>query len=86
MQEGAASALGHDPPGKEVRVLHDLAVLTPSLVVCAGFLAAVVMFLRRQMGPRRVNEEDGPANIPDDTRNTAHETAAGQSARRGSEH
>lgn len=66
-------------------MLHDLAVLTPSLVVCAGFLIAVVMFLRRQMSPRRVSEEDGPANIPDATRNTSPETAAGQSPRRGSE-
>lgn len=38
-------------------MLQDLAVLTPSLVVCAAFLAGVVVLLRREMAPRRRNRE-----------------------------
>ena len=38
-------------------MLQDLAVLTPSLVVCAAFLAGVVLLLRREMAPRRRNRE-----------------------------
>jgi hypothetical protein len=38
-------------------VVQDLAVLTPSLVVCAAFLAGVVILLRREMAPRRRNRE-----------------------------
>ena len=38
----------------------DLVALTPPLVVGAAFVIGVVMFLRRQMGPRRdpVDERD----------------------------
>jgi hypothetical protein len=43
-------------------MLQDLAVLTPSLVVCAAFLAGVFVLLRREMAPRRRNREgDGSA-------------------------
>lgn len=45
-------------------MLHDLAVLTPSAVVCAAFIAGVIYFLRRQMGPVADREQDaggGPA-------------------------
>jgi hypothetical protein len=46
--------------GKERGVLQDLAVLTPSLVVCAAFLTGVVIMLRREMTPRRrTREGDG---------------------------
>jgi len=38
-------------------MVQDLAVLTPSLVVCAAFLAGVVILLRREMAPRRRNRE-----------------------------
>ena len=38
-------------------MLQDLAVLTPSLVVCAAFLTGVVILLRREMAPRRRNRE-----------------------------
>lgn len=38
-------------------MLQDLAVLTPSLVVCAAFLAGVVVLLRREMAPRQRNRE-----------------------------
>jgi hypothetical protein len=38
-------------------MLQDLAVLTPSLVVCAAFLAGVVVLLRREMAPRRRDRE-----------------------------
>jgi hypothetical protein len=36
---------------------QDLAVLTPSLVVCAAFLAGVFVLLRREMAPRRRDRE-----------------------------
>ncbi len=52
-------------------MLQDLEVLTPSLVVCAAFLIAVVMFLRRQMGAKRPANTEAPADIPDDSRNAA---------------
>ena len=38
---------------------RDLGVLTPSLVVCALCLAAVLALLRREMAPRRRGREDG---------------------------
>jgi hypothetical protein len=37
--------------------MRDLAVLTPSLLVCAAFLIAVVGFLRHEMAPRRRRHE-----------------------------
>ena len=63
-------------------MLQDLEALTPSLVVCAAFLIAIVMFLRRQMSPKRPDGEEGPANIPDDTRNAAPEDAQPSSSER----
>jgi hypothetical protein len=48
--------------GKERRVLQDLGVLAPSLIVCVAFLAGVYALLRREMAPRRRNSEgDGSA-------------------------
>lgn len=38
-------------------MLQDLATLTPSLVVCAAFLAGVIVLLRREMAPRRRGRE-----------------------------
>jgi len=38
-------------------MLQDLAVLTPSLVVCAAFLVGVVVLLRREMAPGHRNRE-----------------------------
>jgi hypothetical protein len=32
---------------------QDLAALTPPLVVCVAFLIGLVIFLRRQIGPKR---------------------------------
>jgi hypothetical protein len=32
---------------------QDLAALTPPLVVCVAFIIGLVIFLRRQLGPRR---------------------------------
>ncbi len=58
-------------------MLQDLEVLTPSLVVCAAFLIAIVMFLRRQMSPKRPDQEEGPADIPDATRNATPGDAPG---------
>lgn len=56
-------------------MLQDLEVLTPSLVVCAAFLIGVVMFLRRQMSAKPPGDDEGPADIPDDSRNAAPEDA-----------
>lgn len=64
-------------------MLRDLEVLTPSLVVCAAFLIGVVMFLRRQMGAKRAADEQGPADIPDDTGNATPEDAGPPSSPRG---
>jgi hypothetical protein len=51
-------------------MLADLAALTPPLIVGVAFLIGVVLFLRRQMGPRRqpVDACD-EADIGDDGRN-----------------
>jgi len=32
---------------------QDLAALTPPLVVCVAFIVGLVIFLRREMGPKR---------------------------------
>jgi hypothetical protein len=37
----------------------DLVALVPSLTVAAAFLAVVVVFLRRQLGPARPQHTDG---------------------------
>jgi hypothetical protein len=63
-------------------MLQDLEVLTPSLVVCAAFLIGIVMFLRRQMSARRPGDEEGPADIPDDSRNAVPEDAPSPSSSR----
>jgi hypothetical protein len=39
--------------------MQDLAVLTPSLIVCLAFLAGVFALLRHEMAPRRRDREDG---------------------------
>ena len=38
---------------------QDLAALTPPLVVCVAFIIGLVIFLRREMGPRRDGARDG---------------------------
>jgi hypothetical protein len=45
-------------------MLQDLAVLTPSAVVCAAFLTAVVILLRREMAPKQRNRE-GDGSLED---------------------
>lgn len=41
-------------------MFKDLAALTPPAVVCAAFLAGLVLLLRREMAPkRRVREDAG---------------------------
>jgi hypothetical protein len=42
-------------------MLTDLAVLAPSLIVCAVFLWGVFALLRHEMAPKRRNREDGPS-------------------------
>lgn len=48
----------------------DLVALIPPLVAAAAFLAGVVLFLRRQMGPGHAvtDDESGP-DIPDERLN-----------------
>ena len=41
--------------------MQDLAVLTPSLLVCAVFIWGVVALLRHEMAPKRRNREDSSA-------------------------
>jgi hypothetical protein len=51
-------------------MLRDLAALTPPLVVCGAFLVGVVLFLRRQLGPRnRSADQDAETDIQDDDSN-----------------
>ena len=44
---------------KEGETVQGLAVLAPSLIVCAAFLAGVFALLRHEMAPRRRGREDG---------------------------
>ncbi|MGH3167952.1 MAG: hypothetical protein ACRDN0_18975 [Trebonia sp.] len=39
-------------------MLQDLATLAPSAIICAAFLAGVVMLVRHEMAPKR-RERDG---------------------------
>jgi hypothetical protein len=77
--------------------LQDLAVLTPSLIVCAAFLIGVFALLRHEMAPRRRNREDSrasadmpvgdPISGPEDaapSTTSDHEEAADQSTGRRS--
>ena len=49
-------------------MLRDIAVLTPSVLVCGAFLFAVGAFLRHEMMPRRGGGERVSDDIsPDDT-------------------
>ena len=38
---------------KDGAMWQDLAALTPPLVVCVAFIIGLVIFLRREMGPKR---------------------------------
>jgi len=40
-------------------MIADLEALTPPLIVAAAFLFGLALFLRRQLGPRRREAEDG---------------------------
>ena len=45
--------------GREGRAMwQDLAALTPPLVVCVAFIVGLVIFLRREMGPKRGGTRD----------------------------
>jgi len=61
----------HRPPrapsadDREERLMwSDLAALTPPLVVCIAFLIGLVMFLRREMSPKRRAERDAKRRPP----------------------
>jgi Ni/Fe-hydrogenase subunit HybB-like protein len=46
--------------GRKERVMwHDLAALTPPLVVCAAFIIGLAIFLRREMGARHDRTRGG---------------------------
>ena len=50
-------------------MLNDLTVLVPPLVVCAGFLVAVAVFVRHEMAPRRRRPQgDTSVDFSDDDR------------------
>ena len=38
---------------------QDLAALTPPLVVCVAFIVGLIIFLRREMGPKRERTRAG---------------------------
>ena len=40
-------------------MLADLEALTPPLIIAAAFLFGLALFLRRQLGPRHRETEDG---------------------------
>jgi len=40
-------------------VIADLEALTPPLIIAAAFLFGLALFLRRQLGPRHRETEDG---------------------------
>jgi hypothetical protein len=44
--------------------MNDLAVLTPPFLVAAAVIAAIVAFLRHEMGRKRVERPDEPDDIP----------------------
>jgi len=51
-------------------VIAGLEALTPPLIMAAAFLFGLVMFLRRQLGPRHREAEDSQeADIRDSTSN-----------------
>jgi len=51
-------------------MIADLEALAPPLIMAAAFLFGLVLFLRRQLGPRRPEaEEDDEADIPDSASN-----------------
>ena len=52
-------------------MIADLEALAPPLIMAAAFLFGLVMFLRRQLGPRsREAEEGDEADIRDSASNT----------------
>jgi hypothetical protein len=52
-------------------MIADLEALTPPLIVAAAFLFGLVLFLRRQLGPRhREAEDDEEADIRDSPSNS----------------
>lgn len=51
-------------------MIADLEALAPPLIMAAAFLFGLALFLRRQLGPRHVESEDGDeADIRDSTSN-----------------
>ena len=51
-----------EAPGRErggAGVIADLEALTPPLIIAAAFLFGLALFLRRQLGPRHRETEDG---------------------------
>jgi hypothetical protein len=54
-------------------MLEDLATLAPSAIVCAAFLAGVVMLLRHEMAPKRRERRKSAPDADDDALQTSHE-------------
>jgi hypothetical protein len=76
-----ASAADRSGPERGERVLSDLAVLTPPLLVCVAFLIALALFLRHEMGrSRRRSDEDASGDISGN--DTILHSAASRAAQR----
>jgi hypothetical protein len=58
MSNNARRGIGSSERGG-AGVIADLEALTPPLIMAAAFLFGLVMFLRRQLGPRHREAEDG---------------------------
>jgi hypothetical protein len=54
-------------------MLTDLATLAPSAIVCAAFLAGVVLVLRHELAPKRRNRENSEPDADDDELYEQHE-------------
>ncbi len=51
-----------------VVMLQDLATIAPSAIVCAAFLAGVIVLLRREMAPKRRSRGQSQDDHADDAR------------------
>jgi membrane protein insertase Oxa1/YidC/SpoIIIJ len=56
---------------------QDLAALTPPLVVCVAFLIGLVMFLRREMSPKRRAERAAKRNAEQNSKDRSGEPGSG---------
>jgi hypothetical protein len=67
-------------------LFKDLAALAPPAVVCAAFLAGLVLLLRREMAPKRRVREDAGSEHDISGKNGIIDTKAPTSATGSDEH